>query len=76
MQLFPYPFCPTSTMDMNQPRLIKRRTSKNADPGAILILKERNKMETFAKFEKLSQRKLEAICGGKSTMTTTTITDD
>lgn len=33
-------------------------------------------METFAKFEKLSQRKLEAICGGKSTMTTTTITDD
>ena len=37
VQLFPYPFCPTSTMDMNQPRLIKRRTSKNADPGAILI---------------------------------------
>ena len=32
-------------------------------------------METFAKFEKLSQSELEAICGGKST-TTTTITDD
>ena len=37
-------------------------------------------METFAKFEKLSQSELEAICGGKSTTTTTTttttITDD
>lgn len=62
-------------MDMNQPRLIKRRTSRNADPGVILIkIRKELKMETFANFDKLSQSELVTICGGKVSTTTTTTT--